>query len=361
MILLEALSPNPPSFTPEEVERSRRYHRPLYVAFALDVTLGLATLALLAIFAEWRIGPWWLAAPLFAAIAVALATLVRLPVTVWRGWVHERQWGFSTQSRSGFATDIFKKFLLACIFAAVPVLAVVGLARAMPSWWPAVAAPAAALFVLAVGFVAPVVLEPLFNRFAPLQDASLAGALRALAVRAGVPVRDVLVADASRRTHKVNAYVSGIGTTRRVVLFDTLLREVPQPELEVVVAHELGHRHAGHVAKGTALGMLGAAGGTLVVWALVENPQDPAVAPLILLIASVLELLALPFETALSRRWERQADRFSLDLTGDRDAFCAVHRRLATANLSDLEPPRWVYRLLFTHPTAPERLASASP
>ncbi|HEY7537662.1 MAG TPA: M48 family metallopeptidase [Gaiellaceae bacterium] len=351
-----AISP----FTAEEVERARRYHRPLYVALGLNVALGLLTLALLAALAEWRIGPWWLAAALFASIAVTLVTLARLPVTIWRGWVHERRWGFSTQTPTGFVTDILKKLLLACVFAAVPVLGVVGLARAFPSWWPAVAAPAAALFVLAVGFLAPVVLEPLFNRFAPLQDASLAGALRSLASRAGVPVRDVLVADASRRTRKVNAYVSGIGTTRRVVLFDTLLREVPTRELEVVVAHELGHRRAGHVAKGTALGMLGAAAGTLVVWALVADPQDPAVAPLILLIASVLELLALPFETALSRRWERQADRFSLDLTGDRDAFCAVHRKLATSNLSDLYPPRWLYRLLFTHPTAPERLAAAS-
>ena len=165
----------------------------------------------------------------------------------------------------------------------MPVLGVVGLARAFPSWWPAVAAPAAALLVLVVGFVAPVVLEPIFNRFTPLDDVPLASALRALAMRAGVPVRDVLVADASRRTRKVNAYVSGIGATRRVVLYDTLLREVPQRELEVVVAHELGHRRARHVAKGTVLAMLGAAMGTLVIWALLPDPQDPAAAPLILL------------------------------------------------------------------------------
>ena len=111
--------------------------------------------------------------------------------------------------------------------------------------------------------------------------------------------------------------------------------------------------------KGTVLGMLGAAAGTLVVWALLPDPQDPVVAPLVLLIAAGLELVALPFDTALSRRWEREADRFSLDLTGERESFRAVHRKLAIANLSDLDPPRWLYRLLFTHPTAPERLAAA--
>jgi STE24 endopeptidase len=292
-------------------------------------------------------------------VSVVLSTIARLPVTIWRGWIHERRWGFSTQSAGGFATDILKKLLLTCMFAAVPVLAVVGLSRAFPSWWPAVAAPGAALLVLLVGLVAPVVLEPLFNRFVPLDDPRLAGDLRALATRAGVPVRDVLVADASRRTRKVNAYVSGIGATRRVVLYDTLLRELPQPELEVVVAHELGHRRERHVAKGTALAMLGAAATALVLWLVLDDPQDPAVAPEILLVTAVLELLALPFGAALSRRWERVADRFSLELTHDRDAFRALHRKLAIANLSDLAPPRLAYLLLFSHPTPPERFAAA--
>src|SRR5262245_2933489 len=150
-------------FTQQDVVRSRRYHRPIYLSFVVGATLGLSTLAALSAFAEWRMGPWWLAAPLFAAIAVALSTLARMPVIVWRGWVHERRFGFSTQSPSGFARDILKKLLLACVFAAIPVLAVVALSRAWPSWWPAVAAPGAALLVLAVGFAAPVVLEPLFN------------------------------------------------------------------------------------------------------------------------------------------------------------------------------------------------------
>ena len=203
-------------------------------------------------------------------------------------------------------------------------------------------------------------LEPLFNRFDAARGRPARRAICvALATRAGVPVRDVLVADASRRTRKVNAYVSGIGATRRVVLYDTLLREVPQPELEVVVAHELGHRRARHVAKGTVLAMLGAAAGTLVVWALLPDPQDPAIAPTLLLISAVLELLALPFEAALSRRWERVADRFSLDVTADREAFRAVHHELALANLGDLDPPRLAYLLLFSHPTAPERIAAA--
>lgn len=346
------------SFTRKEIERARRYHRPLYQALALDLALGLGVLTALAVWADWRIGPWWVAAPLLAAIAVSLSALARLPLGLWRH-AHERRWGFSTQGLGGWLADRAKALAIGCVLSALPVLGLVGLAHAFPRWWPAVAAPGAALLVVLLGFVAPVLLEPVFNRFTPLADRELADELRALAARAGVPVRDVLVCDASRRTRKVNAYVSGIGRTRRVVLFDTLLESAGARELKLVVAHELGHRRARHVAKGTALGMLGAAVLTLVLWTVLEEPRDPTIAPLVLLAAALLELVSLPFRTWLSRRWERAADRFSLELTRDPAAFEAAHRELAIANLSDLDPPRWLYALLHTHPTAPERIADA--
>jgi STE24 endopeptidase len=346
-------------FSPEQVERARRYHRPRYVGLGLGLALDLVTLAVLAAFATWTIGPWWLNAAVLAVFAVVATTVVALPVSYWSSYRREHEWGFSTQSRRAWSMDIFRKVLVGSTISAAGVVALVGLARAFPSWWAAVAAPLAALAVLGLGFVAPLVLEPLFNRFEPLADEALADDLRGLAVRAGVPVRHVLVADASRRTTKLNAYVSGLGSTRRVVLYDTLLERSAPPELRLVVAHELGHRRFRHPAKATALAMAGAVVAVLVLWAVLPDAADPTVAPLVLLVLSVLELLALPPGTALSRRWERQADRFSLELTGDRVAFVEVHRRLATANLADLDPPRWLYRLLFTHPTPPERIASA--
>jgi STE24 endopeptidase len=346
-------------FTPEQIAAARRYHRPAYLALGADLLLGLAALAALVALAPWRIGPWWLDCALLALLTVAFPAVLRLPLGFWRGYVHERRFGFSTQSPRGWAADRLRGFLIASALAVVALEALVGLARAFPSAWPVVAAPGAALLVLVLGFAAPVLLEPVFNRFQPLADPRLAGELRELATRAGVPVRDVLVADASRRTRKVNAYVSGIGATRRVVVFDTLLGRAPERELKVVVAHELGHRRKRHVAVGTAFGMAGAALSVLVLWLVVPDPGDPANVPLIVLVVAVLQLAGLPFETAVSRRFERSADRFSLELTRDRDAFEAAHRELALANLSDLDPPRWLYRLLFTHPTAPERIAAA--
>ena len=179
-----------------------------------------------------------------------------------------------------------------------------------------------------LSLLAPPLFERLFNRFWPLPDPELAKELQELSVRAGVPVRTMLVADASRRTRKHNAYVSGLGPTRRLVLYDTLLEDVPRGELRGVVAHELGHRRFRHVASGTALGMLGAAAAVVILWLVLpwqglldaagaSGPGDPRVVPLVLLVLFVLELGALPFETWLSRRWERAADRFAVDLTGD--------------------------------------------
>jgi STE24 endopeptidase len=210
--------------------------------------------------------------------------------------------------------------------------------------------------VLVVSFVAPVVIEPIFNRFRPLDDEVLVEELRDLAERAGAPVRDVLVADASRRTTKVNGYVSGVGRTRRVVLFDTLLEQSSPSAVKLVVAHELGHRRERHVLKGTVLAMATTAAFVLFVWA-VLGTLEPDEIPLMLLLAAALQFVALPLGAALSRRWERVADRFALDLTGDAGVFEETFRTLAVANLSDLDPPKTLYYALFSHPTVPERIA----
>ena len=198
----------------------------------------------------------------------------------------------------------------------------------------------------------------MFNRFQPLPDQALARALRRLADAARVPIRDVLVADASGRTRKSNAYVSGLGPTRRLVVWDTLLGMAGEAQLKLVVAHELGHRRERHILKGTLLAMVGTVTAVLVLRAALGTPQ-PGDYPLAALLLTGLELAALPLGAAISRRWERTADRYSLQLTGDPDAYVETHLGLARTNLADLDPPRLAYLTLFTHPTAPERLALA--
>jgi STE24 endopeptidase len=352
-------------FSVEERERAGAYHRPLYLALLADAALAAGLLAALA----WSSLGDWLFSPLdslspvaaaaaYAALVTVLSSLVRTPLALWRGWWREREWGFSTQGVGGWLGDRAKGLAVSVVLGAGAWAAVVALARALPGWWAVPAGAALALAVVLLSFVAPVVLEPLFNRFRPLDDEALAASLRGLSERAGVPVRDVLVADASRRTTKVNAYVSGIGRTRRVVVFDTLLEAADPAAVEVVVAHELGHRRDGHVAKLTVLAMAGAVIAVLVLWAVLgTRVADPRTLPEALLLLLALELVSLAPGAWLSRRFERAADRWSLELTKKPDAFGRAHLELARRNLSDLEPPRPVYLLLFSHPTPPERLA----
>jgi STE24 endopeptidase len=354
-------------FSAEEVARARAYHRPLYWAGAAGVAIDASVLAA---FVWSDVGaaldpgslPWWGRTPAYAAIVVAVSAVTRTPLALWSGFIRERQWGFSTQRLSSWAADRAKAVGVDIILTAAALLGVVALARALPGWWAAPAAAAFAFAALLLSFLAPIVLEPLFNRYSPLHDAVLAAELRDLAEQAGVPVRDVLVQDASRRTRKANAYVSGLARTRRVVVSDTLLEQASPAEVRLVVAHELGHRREQHVLRGTVLAMCGAVAATLVVWAVLGTQvADPHRVPLVLLLGLGLSLVSLPALTFVSRRWERVADRYSLELTGDRAAYESAFRRLARTNLSDLDPPQLLYLLLFTHPTPPERLAAMKP
>ena len=350
-------------FSHEEVARAAQYHRPRYLSLFAELLLSVAALAVL----QWVwAGPWRLvdslgwagSAAAYAALVTAALVIVELPVAYWRGYLQERAWGFSTQSATGWFGDRLKGEAIWLVVITGFWVGLVGLRRALPSAWPAVAAAALALVVFLLAFVAPVVLEPVFNRFEPLEDERLVGELRAVAERAGVPVRDVLVADASRRTTKVNAYVSGIGATRRVVLYDTLLESADEGQLKLVVAHELGHRRERHVAKLTLALMTGIALWVVLLWAILgDRAASPRNLPLVLLISTALRIAVLPLSAWVSRRYERVADRYSLELTRDLPAYERAHIELAQRNLSDIAPPRLAYALLFSHPTPRERLA----
>jgi STE24 endopeptidase len=350
-------------FSHEEVERAARYHRPRYLSLFVDLLLSVAALAVL----QWAwAGPWQLvdglgwagSAAAYAALVSVVLLVVQLPVSYWRSHLQERSWGFSTQSALGWFADLFKGEAIGLVLLAGFWTGLVALRHMFPSAWPAVAAAVLALVVFLLVFVAPVVLEPVFNHFEPLEDERLANALRAVAECAGVPVRDVLVTDASRRTTKVNAYVSGIGATRRVVLYDTLLASADEGQLKLVVAHELGHRRERHVVKGTLGVMTAVALWIVLLWAILgDRAAAPRNLPLVLLISTALRTAVLPLGAWVSRRFERVADRFSLELTHDLPAYERTHLGLARKNLGDLEPPRLAYVLLFSHPTTPERLA----
>jgi STE24 endopeptidase len=183
-----------------------------------------------------------------------------------------------------------------------------------------------------------------------------------------MPVEEVLEVDASRRTVKANAYVTGFGRTKRIVLYDTLLTRASPEEVEVVLAHEMGHRIYHHLWKGVALSILAlfislGIGAIALRWGtdrgLLAHPADPAGLPMLVLTLFVLNLVSLPLQNVISRGFERQADFAALQLSGNREAYVKVEVDLARSNLSDIIPPRWAVLLLYTHPPVLERIAIA--
>jgi STE24 endopeptidase len=284
--------------------------------------------------------------------------------------VVDHRYGLSTESWGLWVRDVVVSLLIDAGLTALGLLVVVALARRAPrSWW-AWAAGAAAVLVVAGSFLWPVLLEPAFNRFTPLPAGHLRTDLLDLARRNGTPVDDVLVADASRRTTSLNAYVSGFGSTRRIVVYDTVLRQLPDDQIESIVAHELGHVSADDVLTGTLTGALGAAAGVAALgWLLswrpllrrsgADGPGDPRVVPVALFLVAAATLLATPVQNLVSRQIEARADLHALDLARDPTAFIAMQKRLAESGLAQPEPPRVLHLIFGDHPTEAERVAMA--
>ncbi|MGH2739746.1 MAG: M48 family metallopeptidase [Actinomycetota bacterium] len=364
-------------FTEEQIQRARDYQSPRQLAYLGRTLIGLAVLAILAFTpaGDWFLRPfrglsWPFAALGGIAVVVGVVVLAQLPFSFWSGYLHERAWGFSRQSALGWFGDWGRGLGIELVIGAVAFLGFSWLVRLFPRGWPLAVALSGAALVVALSFLYPVVVEPVFNKFTPLEDRALTEELKGLAARAGVPVRDVLVADASRRTSKENAYVSGFGSTRRLVVYDTLLEKADPEEVTLVVAHELGHRRRHHVELFTAIGAAAAVGAVLVLWLLVRSPAvlswarasgvaDVRLLPFLFLVITSLTLITQPSANWISRRYEEQADRFALELTGERDAYIRTEVGLAVRNLSELDPGPIAYRFLFTHPAPAERIGFA--
>jgi STE24 endopeptidase len=355
-------------FSAAEIERGRRFHRGQRVLGAAGAAVEAALVAALvarppAFLTRTRGRPVAAAAVGGAALSLAsgAATLPFAALARRRS----QAVGLSTQTWGGWASDRAKASAVGGAIGAAGAAGTVALMRrAGGRWW----LPASALAVAAAvagAFVAPVLLEPLFLRFKPLPEGPLRNDVLELADRAGVRVRDVLVADASRRTTGVNAYVSGVGRTRRVVLFDTLVRDYTPQEVRLVVAHELSHVRHRDVLRSLALLALVAPPGLGAIAALAARlaPRDggpgPASLPALALAGGVVSAATGFAGNRLSRFVERRADADALRLAGEPEAFVGFHRRIALQNVADLDPPRWLVALSATHPTTAERIGIA--
>lgn len=314
-------------------------------------------------------GPWWVKVLLATGAVTLIGTLAQLPLSVRSHHVRSEE-GLSTQGWGAWLVDDAIGFGVAWLFTAIAVLVVLAIVRRAPRTWPAWGAAAAAALAMLGSFVYPVVVEPLFNSFSSLPAGELRTEIFQLADAEGVPIDDVLVADASRRTTTLNAYVSGFGSTKRVVVYDTLLDSLTDPEIETIVAHELGHAKHDDVLVGTILGAVGSAFGVgLLGWLLtrrrlldragVDGPGDPRVVPLLLALAAVGALLASPVQNTISRAVESRADLTSLEATGDPETFIAMQRQLTLRSLGDPTPPTFSQFWFGSHPTVLQRIGMA--
>lgn len=343
---------------PVNETKSARYHRLKRRAAVLSLA---STAALLTILLSTRSN---------AGIVglFLLLELVAFPFTFYRSFLLERRYELSSESPRAWLRDHAKAFGLSFVLAVAAAQAVYVLIRWNPDWWWAPAAGLAAAMLLVLAKVAPVVLLPLFYKVTPLERPALAERLMALSRKARVPVLGVYEWRLGARTRRANAALVGSGSTRRILLSDTLLAEYTDDEIEVILAHEIAHHVHHDIAKGilfeTALiiGVCFAAATVLAAtWRDIglASPADRSGLPLLLLAGGAVMLTAAPLVNAFSRVNERRADRYALRLTGQRTAFVSAMKRLATQNLVEESPSRAAVVLFHTHPPIEERIAAA--
>lgn len=305
----------------------------------------------------------------YLSVLFVVSTVLGLPLGYYSGLTLPRRYGLSTQTTSGWIADQAKELALSVVFEVVAVEALyLLLAIAPTTWW-----LWAGLLTLGVTVVLanllPILILPIFYKLTPLPEGDILTRTLALAARAQTRVRGVYAINMSSRTTAANAMVTGLGNTRRIVLGDTLLDHYTPDEIEVVVAHELGHQVHNDIPKLIVAQTVITLGGLYLVNVALHTVvaaipafhglNDSATLPLIAATLGVFGLVTLPLVNGFSRRVERQADVYALESTGKTAAFISAMTRLANQNLAELEPSPIVEFLLYNHPAIGRRLALA--
>jgi STE24 endopeptidase len=358
-------------FSGDQIDRARAYQRRQralgLAAMALDgAALALITFepprALRRALERAEATPYAGAAALGAGLSVGFGAL-GLPLSAVRQR-RAKKAGISVQTWPAWLNDVAKASAIGATLNAGALAGAMALLRRFPrTWWAPAAAGATALSATFI-LLSPVLLDPVFNKFEPLPEGDLRREVLELAERAGVKVGEVYRVDASKRTTAANAYVTGLGRTKRVVLFDTLLNDFPAGEVRSVVAHELSHVRHRDIHRMIAWLSIAAPAGLHLVQRLTEaitknDEPTPATLPALVLSLGVVSFAGGLAGNALSRRVEQRADAFALDLTDDPQSFIELEKRLAIKALADPQPPRLLQKLFGTHPDAVHRIGYA--
>jgi STE24 endopeptidase len=314
----------------------------------------------------WSGGPvvW----PFLAYTAGFLAwlTILSLPLSFYRGYVHEHKWNFSTQRVKGWLSDQAKSFSVGLVMTWLVFALLLWIMPHFPRTWWLIAGLAMALVSVIMATLFPVVILPIFHRYTPIKNEELTNALKEILAREGIKSSGFFQEDMSRRTRKENAFLAGLGKTRRVVLGDNLIKQMTVPEIVSVIGHEVGHYRYRHIWKGVVIETLE----QLAVFFLLSMVMRTAfpgfpgstrdvltVLPIMLIIGGAAAGLVFgPLSNALSRHFEKQADLYAAAHVKDRHAFATALAGLANRNLGNAYPAWWVKVFYYTHPPVGERL-----
>ena len=364
----------------ERLRQAVKYQRSKNTLFFIDQGYGILFLVLflflgISAFLRKQIEKvtrkrFWVVA-LYTLLFLIIAFIVGLP-TSYYGFSLEHKFELSNQT---FLQWFGEQLLALLVMAVIVLIAVEGiylaLKKAPRTWWIYVSVVFIGFTVVLVN-LAPVLILPLFNVYTPLPEGELRERLVSLSHRANVQVEDIFTVDMSKQTKKANAMFTGLGNTKRIVLGDNLVDEFTTDEVEVVIAHEMGHNLMHHIWLGILFSAIMATIGFLIIHLTgpriitrfrnklkIDNMADVASLPLIFLIFVIYGLITMPIFPAVSRHMERQADRFALEMTQNREAFISAMDELAYMNLSDPNPSPIIEFLLYSHPPISKRIKFA--
>jgi STE24 endopeptidase len=331
---------------------------------ALGTSAGLKR-ALLAVTAND-----WLLVLLYALVFGGVYLILTLPLSYYEEYTLPHRFEMSNETPHGWVGDQLKGLAVSGVFGAVLLEIIYALLRAAPQTWWIWVALILLVFSVLLANLAPVLLMPLFNKYTPLDEehADLAERLIRLAERAHTRVQGVYKFDMSKRTKAANAALTGLGSTRRIILGDTLITEFTPEEIETVLAHELGHQVNRDIilliafqslttVVGLYLASLGLRWGAAALG--FAGPADIAALPLFLLVMGAYGLVTMPLGNIVTRWRERKADEYALFLTHNGPAFASALTRLANQNLADVDPAPWEEFLLYSHPALNRRIRMA--
>ncbi len=365
--------------SPERIERSNNYFEGGYWLTLWDFLYG-AVIALLLLNTRWSASMRNVAERItrFKPIQtfiywfeyLIVSTVLGFPLGAYEGYFREHKYGMATQTFGPWLVDQFKGLGIGIVLGGILVMLLFGAVRRFPRSWPVIGAGVSYLFIVFVGFIAPVILIPIFNKVTPLNDPKIVDPILRLARQNGIPAKDVYTIDASRQTTQMSANVSGFGNTMRITLNDNLLRRGSPEEIQAVMGHEMGHYVMNHVYKGLTFFLIvdlvfwmylwGTVGKALQRWGekwQIRGIGDTAIVPLVILLGSIFFFVATPVMNSYTRTQEYEADMYGLNTSRQPDGFAqaAIHlgeyRKMSPGPVEE-----WIF---FDHPSGRNRIYAA--